>query len=563
MKKDPIIIIGAGPTGLATGIYLSLNGVPSIILERRDAINDHPRAHFLHTRTTELCYQLGIYDELAKDALPDELMPHHMLAMFGGMDIDARRKISPKVPMSVAQDIVETVFEKKLAEFPDLCTLKRGLSLVDFTDDGNIVTVRVEDKDGQIHSFTTPYLVASDGAHSPVRKALGIEMIGDPELDKIINIYFYGDIIRPGNYPSLGIMSEDKDVKGAFISMDGKTRFTFQYLLEEGDKLEDFTNEHCEYLIRTASKMPAENPLEIKAIRPWTMSALIAEQFSKGRTFLVGDAAHAFPPSGGFGLNSGNSDAHNLAWKLALAWKGLAGPELLESYSIERQPVAYLNTSQSFRNSMAMNLRGETKPFNVKAHVLADIEQRATRSVVSLLKDMEYGTDEYDIMGILEHGSALGQEIGYCYYESPVVLPDGGEQPITHVTEYTPHGTPGARAPHFWLEKDGQRISSLELFLDKFVLLTASDGKVWQDALAAINPSVDVVCYSIGDDGLKPEDFDFEATYGVEANGAVLVRPDGHIAFRAKSAVADPAQVLNTAVATVVGFTPRAEAKAA
>jgi putative polyketide hydroxylase len=554
MEKNPVIIIGAGPTGLAMGIYLSLNGVPSIILERREAVNDHPRAHFIHTRTVELLHQLGIYDELMEQAIPDEYMPHHLFPMFGGMDVETRLKLAPKLPMSVAQDVVEIALQKKLGEFSDLCSLKRGMTFLDFVDDGDNVTIRVEDKDGQVHSLDTPYLVACDGAHSPIRKALGIEMIGDPELDKIINIYFYADLLRPGNIPSLGMPSEDRAIKGGFISMDGKTRWTFQYLIEDGDKLEDFTHERCEQIIRTASKMPADRPVEIKKIRPWTMSALIAEQFGKGRVLLAGDAAHAFPPSGGFGLNSGNSDVHNLGWKLALAWKGLAGPALLESYTHERQPIAYLNTSQSFRNSMSMNLRGDPKPFNVKAHVLEDIEQRATRSVVSLLKDMDYGTDEYEMMGILEHGCALGQEIGYVYYDSPVIVSDGSEEVITTVIDYNPHGTPGVRAPHFWTEKDGKRISSIELFLNSFTLLTGSAGTGWKDALAGAGLGSEVDVYHVGDAGLKPEDFDFEAAYGIDADGAVLVRPDGHIAFRAKAYNADAASQLKHAFATAIGF---------
>jgi putative polyketide hydroxylase len=554
MEKNPVIIMGAGPTGLATGIYLSMNGIPSIILERRDAINDHPRAHYINTRTAELFDQLGIYDKVSEECLPDELMPYHLTAMFGGMDKETRLKISPKVPLSVAQDIVEYALQDRLDQYSDLCTLKRGMIFEDIKDEGDKVVVRTKDADGNIHSFDASYVVACDGSNSPVRKSLGIEMIGDPELDKVINIYFYGDIIRPGNFPSMGMASEDKTVKGAFISMDGKTRYTFQYLVEEGDKIEDFTDEHCEKLIRLASKMPAENPIEIKKVRPWTMSALVAEQFSKGRIFLAGDAAHAFPPSGGFGLNSGNGDAHNIAWKIALAWKDQAGPALLESYNHERQPIAYLNTAQSFRNAASMNLRGEVKPFNVKAHVLTDIENRATRSVISLLKDMEYGSDEYEIMGILEHGSAMGQEIGYCYYDSPVVVKDGREEHVTTAIDYTPHGTPGARAPHFWTEKNGKRISSINLFMDRFILMAASGGAAWKEALTGAGLAADVDFHTIGEGGLKAEDFDFCEAYGVDADGAVLIRPDGHIAFRAKAYDADATDQLKNAFAVATGF---------
>jgi putative polyketide hydroxylase len=288
----------------------------------------------------------------------------------------------------------------------------------------------------------------------------------------------------------------------------------------------------------------------------------VAEKFSEGPIFLAGDAAHAFPPSGGFGLNSGNSDAHNLGWKLALAWKGKAGPALLDSYDEERKPVAYLNTGQSFRNSVSMNLRGVPKPFNVAPEVLEDIDRRSTRSVYSISKGMERG-DELDRIGVLEHGGALSQELGYCYYDSPVIVDDGAEQPVVATIEYLTHGTPGVRAPHFWLDNGGKRMSSIELFSTRFVLLTGANGSAWKDIAAAAGVSADVDVYSVGPNGLKPEDFDFEAGYGIDSNGAVLVRPDGHIAFRAKSANADSIQALKHAYAVATGFERAAARKAA
>jgi flavin-dependent dehydrogenase len=227
------------------GIYLSLNGVPSIILERRDAINNHPRAHYINTRTCELFYQLGMLENVAKDGLPDEVMPHHLLGMFGGIDVEERKRISPALPVSVAQDKVEEHLHAKLAEYSDLCTFMRGMSLVDFKVEGDNVVVRVKDKSDTVHTFNTPYMIACDGAHSPARKALGIEMIGDPELDKIINVYFHANIITGSNAQMLGMPSESKEVKGGFICMDGKLRNTLQYLYDDGDEPMKYSTEKC------------------------------------------------------------------------------------------------------------------------------------------------------------------------------------------------------------------------------------------------------------------------------------------------------------------------------
>lgn len=555
MTQDyQVVIVGGGPTGLACSIYLAIAGIRSAIIERRTEINGHPRAHYVNTRTTELFHQLGIYDALIPDALPGEYMSYNLLEMMGGLSFTDRVKLSPAIVQSVAQDVVEAVMERKRETFGDLITLMRGIGCdrVENGDEG--VALHLSREDGSQFALNARYVVAADGAHSPIRKQLGIEMIGDPELDRVMNIYFHGDIVKPGNFPSLGGMSEDEVIKGAFINMDGKTRYCFQYLVEPGDVLEDFTPERCEEIIRRASRMPAERPVEIKSVKPWTMSALVAERFRDRSVFLVGDAAHAFPPSGGFGLNSGVQDAHNLAWKLALALAGKAGPALLDSYEIERQPVAFLNTAQSFRNAASMNLRGDAKPFNVSLETMAMIDARATKSVVSVAATLPPG-DERDFMDLMEHGGAMGQELGFSYVGSPVIVDDGAERPAITVADYVPNASPGARAPHMWLEKDGDRVSTIELFADRFVLLLGTDGEGWRDAAAAADLpfAIRVIAIGPGLDYAAADDADFEALYGIGNDGALLVRPDGHVAFRSAGLPDDPKAALDQAAAIAAG----------
>ena len=556
MEQDfPVVIVGGGPTGIACSIYLAIAGVRSAIVERRTEINGHPRAHYVNTRTTELFHQLGIYQDLLPEALPGEYMSYNLLEMMGGLSFPDRLKLSPAIVQSVAQDIVEAVMERKRATFGDLITMMRGVACdqIENGDDG--VTVHLSREDGSQFRLTARYLVAADGAHSPIRNQLGIAMIGDPELDRVMNIYFHGDIVKPGNFPSLGGMSEDEVIKGAFINMDGKTRYCFQYLVEPGDEPEHFTPERCEEIVRRASRMPAERPVEIKSVKPWTMSALVAERFRDRSVFLVGDAAHAFPPSGGMGLNSGVHDAHNLAWKLALALAGKAGPALLDSYETERQPVAFLNTAQSFRNAASMNLRGDAKPFNVSLETMAMIDARATKTVVSVAATLPPG-DERDFMDLMEHGGAMGQELGFSYIGSPVIVDDGAERPLITVADYIPNACPGARAPHMWLEKDGQKLSTIDLFLDRFVLLVGTDGHGWRKAVAdAVLPfAVRVIAIGVGQDFEPADDADFAELYGVADNGAVLVRPDGHVAFRSASLPADATSALEHAAAIAAGL---------
>jgi 2-polyprenyl-6-methoxyphenol hydroxylase-like FAD-dependent oxidoreductase len=485
-------------------------------------------------------------------------MSYHLLEMMGGMSMVERVKLSPALVQSVAQDIVEEALEHKRATFGKLVTMMRGVTVerVENGDDGAIVHAKRDD--GTELTFNARYVAAADGAHSPIRNSLGIEMIGDPELDKVVNIYFHGDIVKPGNIPSLGGASEDDVIKGGFINMDGKLRYCFQYMVNPGDKIEDFTDARCEEIIRRASRMPENRPVEIKSVKPWTISALVAERFRDRSVFLVGDAAHAFPPSGGLGLNSGHVDAHNLAWKLALALKGTAGPNLLDSYEIERQPIAFLNTAQSFRNLASMNLRGIPQPFNIEPETLADINARASKSVTAMSVTTPPG-DELDLLELLEHGSATGQEIGYSYAGSPVIIDDGAEPPFITVVDYVPNACPGARTPHIWLTNDRERISAIEFFSDRFVLIVGANGAAWRDAAkqASLPFEVGVVSISEGSDYWPDDDTDFNALYGIDSDGVLLVRPDGHVAFRSKGAVADAVATLQRAAAIAAGETAK------
>jgi putative polyketide hydroxylase len=550
-----VVIVGGGASGMATAIYLSIAGIHSIIVERRTEISDHPRAHYVNTRTTELLYQLGVYDKVCKEALPSEYMPYNLLQMVGGQSAEDREATSPAMVQSVAQDTIEHALEELLqTRFADYCTIIRGASCekIQRHDD---VSGDFMAQDGVGFTLRSKFLVGADGSNSIVRQALGITMIGDPQLDRVLNIYFHGNVVGPGEAPSLGKMSSDRELKGAFINMDGKERFTFQYLLEEDERVEDFDHARCEDIVRRASKVASDRPIDIRAVKPWTMSALVAERFRDGPVFLVGDAAHAFPPSGGFGLNSGFADAHGLAWKLALAINGNAGPHLLDSYEVERQPIAFFNTIQSFRNAVSMNLRGEAKPFNVSVETMAVIQKRATTSLVSVASTLDPDDDDLQMIELMEHGGAIGQEIGYSYIGSPVIVDDGSERVVMPVHQYQANANPGSRAPHLWLQAGDQRISTIELFVDEFVLLTGNVGQTWRAAAQSIVEPIRLKVLSIGTD----QDYEvenaasFTDVYGIEDDGAVLVRPDGHVSFRSRNSVADPVAALTRALAKSTG----------
>jgi hypothetical protein len=257
------------------------------------------------------------------------------------------------------------------------------------------------------------------------------------------------------------------------------------------------TNERClEYV--HAGLGTDKVPVKIESVMHWQSTADIAARFSEGRIFLAGDSAHVMPPYGGFGGNCGIHDAHNLAWKLAFVLKGIAKPELLSTYDPERRPAAAFTVEQAY-------------------------SRYVTRAASYL------GTS-----GMQPLADDLNVELGYCYGSGPA-----------HENPRQSKGRPGSRAPHVWLEHNGEKISTLDMFGGGFVLLAGMAGDSWRDAEG-------VAFRQIGRDGLLDRDDVFPAAYGITGSGASLIRPDGFVAARFEEGVAAPAEAVAMALNSAV-----------
>jgi len=300
-----------------------------------------------------------------------------------------------------------------------------------------------------------------------------------------------------------------------------------------GETPESFTPERCLEIARRAVGID-DLKVELINLAFWTRTAEVAETFRQGRVFLAGDAAHRFPPTGGFGANTGIQDVHNLAWKLAGVLQGWAGESILDTYSKERRPVAQANTDFSVTNG--------ARWVAVSRAITTGDEAAARQALREQVK----------------HLDSEGQDLGFWYPEGALVA-DGTSPSLGNSQTYVPDARPGSRAPHLWLSanlSEGANLcSTLDLFEREFVLLTDMTNEGWRRAAlrAASELKVPLAAYSIGAGGdFNGEEASFTELYGLDAGGAVLVRPDGHVAWRSRSASTEAEAVMRSVMRTVV-----------
>ncbi len=562
--RVPVLIAGGGPAGLAASICLSRLGVPSLLVEQHATTTDHPKATVVNLRTFELFRQWGVEDDVRAGGLAPErsrfivwatsltgfeLGRLDLLARSGTDGADALRSAgahSPSITGICPQDVYEPIL-RRAAEASPIATLRFDTRLVSFDvgPDGVEAVIRsLADERGD--RVRARYLLACDGGASEVRERLGIAMIGPDNIGSILNVYFHADLgpyVEGREGPLYWIVNADRP--GVFIALDNARRWLFNtpFRLAPGETVDRFTPDVCRAMVRRAAGDPAL-VVDVRSVDPWIMRSQVAERYRDGPVFLVGDAAHRFPPTGGFGMNTGVQDAHNLAWKIAGVLRGWASPAVLDTYESERRPVGQSNADQSYKNGRHMPAPGGGDGPSPLAVIEDDSpEGESMRQLVAA-----------GIGRTREHFSAQGQAKGFVY-ESPIILLDGAAcDERSTVERYVPSARPGSLAPHAWLRSDGRPRSLLDLFGAGFVLLAGPRGGPWRAAAAdcGLRP---LTVHVVGDDVSldDPDPAAWGALYGVEEDGAVLVRPDGHVAWRAPALPARPDLALRTACDRAVG----------
>lgn len=344
IEQVPVLIVGGGPTGLTLSVLLSRLGVQSLLVEADPGTCTHPQAHAVNRRTLEIFRSIGIED--AVHAQSDPLaqgairfvtsIAGESLASLGGRlsesRIASRRAASPCEGTSCPQDLIEPLLAAKAQEGLGRILFSTELTGLECGDEGALATIA---EAGESRRIRARWLVGCDGASSATRTLTGIEMEGMPTLAYIVGIYCHMDL-SPwlGERPTLLVWTIDAENPVTFIHM-GHDRWSVQTAFSGGHvELKEFTPQRCAQIVRHA--VGSDVDVEVRSVKPWAMTAQTARKWRQGAVFLAGDAAHRFPPTGGYRLNTGVQDAHNLAWKLA----AVLGAALGKPCSIPTKPSA-------------------------------------------------------------------------------------------------------------------------------------------------------------------------------------------------------------------------------
>ncbi|MEM7281508.1 MAG: FAD-dependent monooxygenase [Pseudomonadota bacterium] len=546
-----VLIVGGGPTGLLASILLSKHEIPHVLIEQREGTLQAPAAHVVNTRTMEIYRQAGLnVDELyglnthpaARLIAWKSRLENEPIGVFdAGASRDAlaaQSRFSGEHTTNISQHRLED-YLKRHAEQSAYADIRFGVEWLGFAGEDNQNSC-LKSRDGNQIEVRHEYMLAADGAGSPVARALHVKRVGPDAIATFLNLTCEVDLAqRSGDADSLLYWILDPEVQGTFIVHDPhKLAVYMRPLAIPYESAEDYDDERCTQLL---GKVFGDQPYKIRHKGVWKMTAQVADRFRIGPVFLVGDSAHRFPPTGGLGLNTGVGDVHNLVWKLAVALKGEIPEDqvksLLESYELERRPVAQRNCDVSKRNNdkmieviLALGLDPSKthllhKVMNsVAVRLLPEFMQRGifnqlTRPVRALLSDAEGDHSEGEaIRGRVaeaidnqrEHFSSIGLDLGYVYREGVAVSNEAKETPESEVSSYTESVGPGARLPHRVLA-DGMRLHD-KLDYRGFTVFQTDDAMIPELDSFGMEKSVESIDGAI-----------------LGSHKWVLVRPDGHV----------------------------------
>lgn len=535
MIETPVLVAGGGPAGATLAAEIGFRGGSCLLVEQNAGDNPHPRANMAGQRTMEIFRRWGLAERVLDASLPRDypvnvvfttrLNGHELnrfslpsIAQFQHPDAQLAQELpdtawSPYFKTQIGQNYLEPAIRDFASSFPSV-EVRSGWRLERFAQDADGVTAQIADAaSGAAETVRARYLVGCDGGRSAVRKQIGVKFEGRGALSKNWGIYARIPGFQKTHPVGRGTLlwTLASEVRGVFITIDGEDLWTYNRYFCSDEDAGDPKRMICEAIGR-------EVPMQILSVQPWTGFQVVAEQYRVGNVFLCGDSAHLFNPTGGFGMNTAIADAADLGWKLAAVQAGWGGDSLLDSYEAERRPVGVRNTREA-----AGNFDKIAALMKLPAALEADTEEGAVlrREVGDRLKNQK------------KTWSASGMHLGHIYEGSPVIVPDGTPPPEDHPQFYTPTARPGSRAPHVWLDPGR---STLDLVPRHGFALLRFGGAAPLDALAdaAASASTPVTDVPVDNDTATQ-------AYGM---AYVLVRPDGHVAWRSDAPPDDAASLV-------------------
>jgi 2-polyprenyl-6-methoxyphenol hydroxylase-like FAD-dependent oxidoreductase len=529
IARTPVLIVGGGPVGLGLAIDLGWRGVECLLVEQGDGTIAHPRANAENARTMEFFRRWGIADRVREAGTPEDY-PHTVLYLTAltGFEIArierpghggrAPSAISPERPQRCNQLWLDPILRDRAESFPSVRVQLRS-RFESFEQDAAGVVATVRDLvTGNVRRIAAGYMVACCGGHSAIARTLGIGMHGTPTLEYNLNIFFRAPELwaqHDKGKAALHFFADAEGIWRTLVQLDG--RELWRLGLRGKHYFDNAESVDAAALIAGVVGKPVKHEV-VSALR-WIARDLVADSYGAGRVFLAGDAAHQNTPSGGFGLNTGMGDAADLGWKLAAVIEGWGGRALLASYQAERRPVAERIVQQATDNFMR-DRRRASHPKIAEDSPEGERARRDMGDAILATQKSVYLTD--------------GTALGYAYDPSPICCNDDAPPGGGSIMDYRPTTRPGARAPHVWLS-DGR--STLDLFGRGFVLLHLGrdTSNCTPLASAFAERGVPLAVVPITDERIAE----------VYERRLVLVRPDGHVAWRSDTMPDDPLAVVD------------------
>ena len=576
--ETDVLIIGSGPAGASAALMLSTLGVPNVMITKHRWTANTPRAHLINQRALEVFRDMGIEDQIHHDAAGHELVGDSVVCTsLAGEEIGRihawgthpdreadYQRVSPCLSLDLPQNYLEPILVRNATARGTYTRFSTEYLSLDQDSDG--VTVLVRDRlTGHRYNIRAKYVIGADGARSQVATDIGLPFEGQMDVHGSMSIMFKADLAHLCAHRPAAlyfVIQPGSNVGGVGAGVIRMVRPWSEWLINWGYDI----NEGPPLIDNIAAVQIARNligepdvDIEILGVSLWGINEMWATHLQSGRVFCVGDAIHRHPPGNALGANTSVQDSHNLVWKIAAVLRGQAAPSLLETYSVERAPIAQQivkRANQSPRDwgkfyaalglTDATDVTGMAHQIDVRKDNTAEGQRRRAALVDAMdFKNFEFNT----------HGHDMGQ-----FYKSAAVVSDGRALPAPSRDAelyYEQSTVPGSHLPHAWVGNHVTKLATMDIApYSQFTLITGIAGEDWEDAAAKVSAELGVAVFAVViGPGRAVADlyYDWAKVREVDETGALLVRPDKHIAWRSMTMPADPRAALHDALARILG----------